>query len=141
HVAAGKVLDLRRVLLHEALAVPVDQHAAFAAHALGYQDAELEDAGRVELEELHILHRHAAPEHRRRAVTGQAERVARHLPAAAPAAGREHRRLAVENMEIAAVQVDRDDANAHAVIDQNIDDMELVVKLDAGLDALLVQRL
>ena len=66
HVARGQVLDRGRVAFHEALALAVDQHAAFAAHPLGDQNAHLVDAGRVELEELHVLQRDAAPQGNRR---------------------------------------------------------------------------
>ena len=57
----ARSLTVGRVLRHEALALAVDQDAAFAAHALGDQDAQLVDAGGVELEEFHVLQRDAAP--------------------------------------------------------------------------------
>ena len=41
HVTWGQVLDGRRVTLHEALAVPIAQDAAFTPGRLGQQDAEL----------------------------------------------------------------------------------------------------
>src|SRR5690606_25940363 len=108
HVTAGEVFDVRRVAFHETLAAPVDQHAALAAHAFGDQDAHLVNAGRVELEELQVLKRHAAPVNNRRAVTGQAVRVARHRPDAPPTAGRKQRRLAVENVQLAGAKLDGD---------------------------------
>ena len=56
-VARREVLQVRRVALHEALAVAVEQDAALAAHAFGDQHARAVDAGRVELPELHVLER------------------------------------------------------------------------------------
>ena len=44
----------------------VAQDAALAARGLGEQDAQAGQAGRVELEELHVLEREAAPDDRRR---------------------------------------------------------------------------
>ena len=54
-VARGEVLGRGRVALHEALALGIDQITAFAARALGDQAAGRINAGRVELNELHIL--------------------------------------------------------------------------------------
>ena len=55
---------LRDVVEHEALAFLVAQHAAFAAHALGDEDAaharRPDHAGRMELHELHV-HAASAP--------------------------------------------------------------------------------
>ena len=54
-VARGEVLGVGRIALHEALALGIGEVAALAAHALGDQHAGAEDAGRVELDELHVL--------------------------------------------------------------------------------------
>jgi hypothetical protein len=58
-VARREVLEVRRVALHEALAVAVEEDPAFAADALGDQHAGAGDPGRMELPELHVLERHA----------------------------------------------------------------------------------
>ena len=63
HVARGEVLGRRRVALHEALALGVDQIGAFAASALGDQHAGAVDAGRMELHEFHVLERQAGAQH------------------------------------------------------------------------------
>ena len=60
----------RRVAQHEALAVVVEQVAALAAAALGHEDVRGVEARGVELDELHVLERHAgvvghAPRRRR----------------------------------------------------------------------------
>src|SRR5699024_146155 len=105
---AGEVFDIRRVAFHETLAAPVDQHAAFTAHAFGDQDTHLIDAGRVELEEFQVLQGDAAPVDDSRAVSGQAVRVARHRPDTPPTAGCEQGRLAVEDVQLARAQFDGD---------------------------------
>ena len=69
-VARGKVLGGGGVALHEALAVGIGEVAALAAHALGDQHAGAVDAGRVELDELHVLQRQPGPEHHAVAVAG-----------------------------------------------------------------------
>ena len=85
---------LRDVVEHEPPALAVAQDAAFAAHALGHQDAA--DAGRpdhaggMELHELHVLQRGAGVVGQRLAVTGVFPAVAGDRVRPADAAGREH---------------------------------------------------
>ena len=69
-VATGEVLGRGRVALHEALALRVGEVAALAARALGDQHAGAVDAGRVELDELHVLAGQAGAQHHRVAVAG-----------------------------------------------------------------------
>ena len=57
HVAAGQVLHVGRIALHEALTVAVDEVAAFATYALGDQHARTGHTGRVKLPEFHVLQR------------------------------------------------------------------------------------
>jgi hypothetical protein len=56
------------VVLQEAAAVLVQQHAALAAAGLGEQRAGAGQAGRVVLHELHVLQRHAGAVGERHAV-------------------------------------------------------------------------
>src|SRR3546814_15921816 len=58
-IARSQVLERGRIALHEALAVLVQQDAAFAAHAFGNQHARAGHAGGVELPEFEILQRQA----------------------------------------------------------------------------------
>ena len=58
------------VALHEPLALGVGQVSALAARAFSDQHARAVDAGRVELDELHVLQRQAGAEHHRIAVAG-----------------------------------------------------------------------
>ena len=69
NVARRQVLGVRRVALHEALAVRIGQVATLAAHAFGDQAAGAINAGRMKLHELHVLHaadRRATPSRCRR---------------------------------------------------------------------------
>src|SRR5690606_36225760 len=70
HVAAGQVLGVGRVALHETLAMGVDQVATFTAATFGNQYTGAGDAGRVELPHLDVLHRHAGAQGHAHAVTG-----------------------------------------------------------------------
>lgn len=144
-VTRRQVLHHRRVLLHEALAVLVAEDAALTAGALRQQDAHAPDAGRVELEELHVLQRQPATVDRRLAVTRQRVRVRRHLEELAAAAGRVDHGLRLEDVDLAGGQLVRHHAGRplHAVDlgDQLVEDVELVVELHALLHAVLVQRL
>ena len=133
-VARGEVLGGRRIALHEALALGIDEIAAFAARALGDQAAGAVDAGRVELHEFHVLQRQAGAQRHGVAVAGAGVRGGRGEIGAAIAAGREHRRLGAEAVDRAVVHLQRDDA-AHAAVgvadqvDGEIFDEELALRL------------
>ena len=142
-VARREVLDGRRVALHEPLAVGVAQDAALAAGGLGQQDAQPGQAGRVELEELHVLQRQALAPDDAHAVAGQGVRVGRGLEDLAEPAGGEHDRLGVEDVDLAGGQLvgDRRPDDAAPSGQQQVEHVELVEELDALLDAVLVERL
>ena len=65
-VTGSQVLGVGRVALHEG----VRQIAALAAHALGDQAAGAVDPGRVELDELHVLHGQPGAQHHAAAIAG-----------------------------------------------------------------------
>jgi len=140
-VAAGQVLDRRRVTLHEALALAVEQDAALAAHAFGDKDAQLVDARRVELEELHVFQRHAVAQADGRAVARQRMGVGGHVPAAAPAAGGEEDGLTVEDVQLAGGDLVGNDAAHRVPAANDVHHVELVEEVDPVFDALLVERL
>src|SRR5690606_35182870 len=116
HVARGQVLVVRRVALHEALAVGVAQDAAFAADAFGDQAAGAVDAGRVELHELHVLQRQAGAGHQAAAVAGAGVRGGRAEVGAAVAAGGQHHAVGAEQVQRAFGHVQRQHAAAHALL-------------------------
>ena len=93
-VARGQLERVRRVALHEALAVLVDQVAALAAAALGDEDPRRVHRRRVELHELHVLERQAGAKRHRHPVAGAGVGVRRRAVEAPRAAGREDRRRA-----------------------------------------------
>src|SRR5262249_19816753 len=128
-VTGRQVLHDRRVLLHEALAVLVAEDAALTAGAFRQQDAHAPDAGRVELEELHVLQRDAPAVAGRLAVTRQRVRVGRHLEELAGAAGRVDHGLRLEDVDLTGRELVRDDArgvlDAVDLGDQLVQDVEL----------------
>ena len=140
-VARGKVLDRRRVALHEPLAGRVSEDPPLAARGLGQQDADAVDAGRMELEELHVLERQAATQDDGRAVAGQRVRVRGHPEDAPVPAGREEHGLGVEDVQLAGRQLVRDHAGDAVVHHEQVQDVEFVEELDVVLDALLIERL
>ena len=102
-VVGGLVLVVRRdVVEHEALALVVAQHAAFAAHAFGHQNAahagRPDHAGGMELHELHVHQRGAGVIGQRVAVAGVFPTVAGDLVGAADAAGGQHDGLGVKQL-------------------------------------------
>ena len=134
HVAGGQVLGRRRVALHEALALGIDEIAALAARAFGDQAAGAVDAGRVELHELHVLQRQAGARDHAAAVAGAGMRRGGGEIGAAVAAGRQHHHLGREAVDGAVVEVPGDDAGAasvglHDQVEREIFDEELRVVL------------
>ena len=141
-VARRQVLQRRRVAFHEALTGIIQQDAAFTARRLGNQDAQAVNAGRMELEELHILQRNAAPRGHDHAVTGERERVRSDLEDATEPAGAKEHGFGVEHVDLGVQQVQRHHTAALAVgVDQQVDHHVLVVELDLVLDPLLVEGL
>ena len=145
-VARREVLDGGGVALHEPLAVGVAQDAALAAGGLGQQDAQPGQAGRVELEELHVLQRQAAAEGDAHAVTGEGVGVGGGLEDLAGAAGGQDDGLGPEDVDLAGGQLVGHDAGGALVAErarrhQQVEDVELVEELHALLDAVLVERL
>jgi hypothetical protein len=145
HVAGSEVLDGGGVALHEALVLAVAEDAALAARGLRQEHAEAGEAGRVELEELHVLEREALAPDDAHAVAGEGVGVGRgaeHLP---EAAGGEDDRLGVEDVDLAGRELVGDDAGcldaAGRLLGHDVEDVELVVELHVVLDALLVERL
>src|SRR3954462_2326453 len=57
HVARGEVFRGRRIALHEALAFRIDQISSLAARSFSDEAAGAVDAGRMELNEFHVLQR------------------------------------------------------------------------------------
>src|SRR3712207_2409412 len=89
---------VRRVLLHEALAVAVEQVRALAAGALGDEEPVLDEARRVVLHHLHVHQRRAHAVRLADAVAGADEAVRRRLPGLAGAAGGEDDVLGLEDL-------------------------------------------
>jgi hypothetical protein len=141
HVAGREVLCLRRVALHEALALAVDQETALATHALGDQHPATGDPGRVKLHELHVFERHARAQRHGHAIAGVAQGVgvgAEDLPCAA---GGDQRGLGLDHDRLAAQDLEGHHAQhvAFCVLDQ-IDREVLVEEVRPCAKVLLVQR-
>src|SRR3989344_9436231 len=70
HVAARQVLGLGRITLHEAFALAINKVSALAARGLGNENTDAGDAGRMELDKLHVLQRNAGTQRHGHAVAG-----------------------------------------------------------------------
>ena len=90
----------------------IGQIAAFAAHAFGDQHAGAEDAGGMELHELHVLQRQAGAQHHGVAVAGLGMGAGAGLIGAAIAAGGQDDLVGAEAVDGAVVQVPGHDAAA-----------------------------
>ena len=132
------------VVEHEAAALAVAQHAAFAADPFGDQQAlharRPDHAGRVELDELHVDQLGAGPIGERVPVAGAFPAVAGDAIGAADAAGREHHRLGLEHPEAAALALVAERADDARAVGQQRDDGELHVDVEAAMDAVILER-
>ncbi len=115
-VARGQLHLVRRVLLHEAFAVLVQQVGALAAGALGDQEALARQRRRVVLDHLHVHQLGADPVGHRDPVAGADQGVGGRLPDLAVAAAGEDHRLRLEQLHRAVGDVAGDDAAALAVL-------------------------
>ena len=70
HVTTRQVFRIRRITLHEALTVFVQQVTTFTTAAFCHQNARAGDTGWVELPHFHILHRNTGANSHTNAVTG-----------------------------------------------------------------------
>ena len=135
---------LRDVVEHEAPALAVAQDAAFAAHALGHQDAA--DAGRpdhaggMELHELHVLQRGTGVVGERLAVAGVLPAVAGDRVRPADPAGREDDGLAAVQPEPPALAVVAQRARDAPAAGEQAEHGALHVHVHALVDAVVLQR-
>ena len=133
----------RNVFEHEALAVFVAQHAAFAANAFGDQNAanagRPDHSGGMELHEFHIHQRRAGVIGERVAVAGIFPAVAGDGVGAADAAGGEHHGFGAEKMEAAALAVVAERAGDAVAIFQQGDDGVFHENVEAEMNAVVLQ--
>ena len=141
-VARRQVLGVRRVALHEALALAVGHIAALAARPLGDQAAGAVNSGRVELDELHVLQRQPGAQHHRIAVAGAG--VGRGAGEIRPAisAGGENHDMSAKPMQSAVFEVPRHDPAADAfIVHDQVERKVLDEEFGVMAHALLVERM
>ena len=127
HVTGRKVLHGRSIARRERFALAVAEDAAFAARRFRKQNAEFIESGGVELIELHVHQRHAAPEGDRDAVAGAGKRVRRDLENAAETARRDHHGFGVENVKLSRFELARHAAATGTVgREDQIDEIVLI---------------
>ncbi len=132
---------MRGIALHEALALAVGHIPAFAARALGDQAAGAINAGRVKLDELHVLQRQSGPQHHRIAVAGAGMGRSAGEISTAIAAGGEDDDVGAEAMKRAVFKVPRHDPPASALlVGDQVQDKIFDEKLSIVLQALLIER-
>ena len=116
HVARGQLHLVGRVLLHEALALGVVELRALAAGALGDQQPEPGQRGRVVLDHLHVHQRGADAVGHGDPVPGADQRIRGRVVDLAVAAGGQDHGLGREQLHRAVADVARDGAGDAAVL-------------------------
>ena len=140
HIARGEVLGVRRVALHETLAARVGEVAALAPRTLGDEAAGTVDAGRVELDELHVLQRQAGTQGHAAAVAGAGVRRGAGEIRAAVAARREDHEVGAKAMQRALGEVERHHSAALVTFHDEVDGEVFDEELGFVLQGLLVER-
>src|ERR1700746_2135322 len=97
-VACAEIFGVWRIALHEALALGICQIPAFAARALGDQASCAIDAGRMKLDELHILQWESRAQGHCISVAGADMRLGRREIGASAAASRQYHDMGAEHM-------------------------------------------
>ena len=130
------------VALHEALTLAVDEVAALPARTLGDQHALAGDAGRMKLEELHILQRDAGAQHHRHAVAGIDVRIGVGAEQLAAAARGNQGGLGLDDQRLTGFDLQHQcaDNGAFQVL-QQVDGEELVEEVGAYTDFLLIETM
>jgi hypothetical protein len=116
-VARRELERVRRVPRHEALAVPVDEIAAFPTACLGDQDAARIQRRRMELHELHVLERNAGVQRHGHPVAVARVGVRRHAVDPPHPPRGEHDRATGHELQTTADEIPADDPDATSVLD------------------------
>jgi len=106
-VAWCQILQGRRITLHEALAVLVEQDTALATHAFGNQHACTRDTCRMELPKLHVHHGNASTSGHTHSVTGINEGISRCGPDTSGTTCGDHGCFSFENVNLARFHLKR----------------------------------
>ena len=135
---------LGNVVEHEAAALIVLEHTAFAADSFGDQDAahawRPHHPGWMELDEFHVHEVGARVVREGVAVAGVLPAVAGDLERAADAAGREHHGTGAKHFEAAALALVPECADDTLAVLEQTDDGALHVHVDALMDPVILQR-
>ena len=134
----------RDVVEEEPLALAVEQHSAFAAHALGDEDAlhggRPDHPGGMELHELHVHQFGAGVVREHVAVAGVLPGVAGDLVGLAHSPGGEDDRPGAEHMEEPALPVIPERAGHPLAVLEQREHRVLHVHVDALVDAVVLKR-
>ncbi len=116
HVTARQVFRVRRITLHKAFAVFIQQITAFATATFRHQNPRARDAGRVELPHFHILYRYACTQRHTDTVAGVDVGVGGGLINTACPAGRQNGRARFEVHDFAGFNTQRGTSHHCAIL-------------------------
>ena len=143
-VGGLRLVQLGNVVEHETAPLAVAEHATFAPHALGHEDAA--DArrphhpGGVELHELHVHELGARVVRQGVPVPRVLPAVARDLEGAPDAAGGEDDGARPEHLEAATLALVAEGADDAPAVGQQAGDRALHVDVDPEVDPVILQR-
>ena len=140
NVTGRQVFGVRRITLHEALAVLVDQVATLAPATLGHQHTGTGNTGGVELPHFNVLNRQTRSQGHANAVAGVDQGIGGRSVDTAGTPGGKDGSLGLEEHGFAGFDVDGDDTTDIAIsVFYQLGGVPLVIELGAVFQVLLVQ--
>ena len=140
HVTGSQVLGIGGVTLHEPFTLRIGQVTALAAHPFGNQHTGAVNAGRMELNEFHVLQRQAGAQYHGIAVTGAGMGGGTgEISASIPPRSQDHG-VGAKAVQFPLFQVPGQDSPAHTcVVHDQVDGKIFNEKFGIMLQGLLVQ--
>ncbi len=129
------------ISLHKPLSIAVPQDASFASDRFGNQDPQALDAGRMKLEEFHILKGNAASSTDSGAISGICIGIGSDPEHTSEPSCGEKNGFRRKNMDFSGRQLQGGDPATPISFKDQVNDMEFIVKSHIVFNALLVKGL
>ena len=121
HIARGQVLGTWRIAFHECFALRIAENATFTTCTFSDQATRTVDTSRMELHELHILHRQAGTQYHAATITCTGMCRSTGEIGSTITTGGQHNHMGTETMNRSCRHVDCNHATAFAIFHDQID--------------------
>ena len=139
HIARGQVLGTWRIAFHECFALRIAENATFTTCTFSDQATRTVDTSRMELHELHILHRQAGTQYHAATITCTGMCRSTGEIGSTITTGGQHNHMGTETMNRSCRHVDCNHATAFAIFHDQINSKILNEELSFMLECLLIE--